>query len=522
MNVGAELVRARHFRGLSIEEISNRTKIRRETLSAIEENRVNGLSTLDLRGALRAYAAEVQLDPDDVIERYVAQFEAQPRVEELTDSKWGIDVFPSEATLAPHAEVAPPLSSTTATNIALEPVAAAPMGEPGQIENTDKTQPLHSRETMDFLTPVSADNTLIDRTDVPRALTARVSHRSRDGHRYGALAYGALAVVGLIGGAAGFLLAEYSHRWRPASETPPVASIRRNSPEESNQRQNASTERRGETKGDVVARRGFPEQHASEPERPVARSEPRASPAPPVHFIVDAAEGMLFGAVANRRWLGAGNAAPLIREGMKYRLYRLTGPLGERLGGAARPPPESCSNPTVRIADAPPGDEDVIAVSDDSNALPRAPSVQSTRQVAYRDRVAQWLRARGIADPSLNITQLLRVDLEGDNVDEVLIAANRLRGAGTSAQTGDYAVVLMRKITAGAVQTIPLAEEYYPTGCIADCAPAAHRVAAVLDVSGDGVMEVILSWRNYEARGKSIYRAEEGGMVRTLAWECAL
>jgi hypothetical protein len=43
----------------------------------------------------------------------------------------------------------------------------------------------------------------------------------------------------------------------------------------------------------------------------------------------------------------------------------------------------------------------------------------------------------------------------------------------------------------------------------------------VLDVSGDGVMEVVLSWRNYEARGKSIYRAEEGGMVRTLAWECA-
>src|SRR5687767_8848551 len=145
MNVGAELVRARHFRGLSIEEISNRTKIRRETLSAIEDNRVDDLSALDLRGALRAYAAEVQLDPDDVIERYVAQFEAQPRVEELADSKWGIDVFPSEATLAPHAVVAPPLSSTTATNIALGPVAAAPMGEPGQIDNTDKTQPLHRR-----------------------------------------------------------------------------------------------------------------------------------------------------------------------------------------------------------------------------------------------------------------------------------------------------------------------------------------------------------------------------------------
>jgi len=520
MNIGADLVRARHFRGLSIEEISNRTKIRKETLSAIEANRVDELSPLDLRGALRAYAAEVQLDPDAVIERYVAQFEAQPRVKELADSNWGIDVFPSEVTLAPHAVVAPPLSSTTSTNIALPPVADAAMGEPGQIENTDQTQLLHRRETFDFLTTASADNTLFDRTDVPPALAARVGYRSRDGHRYGALAYGALGVVGLIGGAAGFLLAEHFYRWRPASETPPVASIQRRSPQESNQRQNAATERRGETKGDVMARRGFPEP-ASEPERPVGRNEPHASPAPTIHFIVDAAEGILFGAVDNRQWLRAGNAAPLIRDGMKYRLYRLTGRLDERLGGAARPPPETCSNPTVRIADAQPADEDVIAVSGDANALPRAPSVQSTRQLAYRDRVAQWLRARGIADPSPNITQLLRVDLEGDNVDEVLIAANRLRGAGTSAQPGDYAVVLMRKITAGAVQTIPLAEEYYPTGCIADCAPAAHRVAAVLDVSGDGVMEVVLSWRTYKARGKSIYRAEEGGMVRTLAWECA-
>jgi transcriptional regulator with XRE-family HTH domain len=520
MNVGADLVRARHFRGLSIDEISNRTKIRRETLSAIEKNRVDDLSALDWRGALRAYAAEVQLDPDDVIERYVAQFEAQPRVKELADSKWGIDVFPSEATLVPHPVVAPPLSSTPAANIALGPVAAVAVGEPGEIENTDQTQPLHRGETVDFPPPVSADNTLIDRTDVLPALAARVGYRSGDGHRYGALAHGALAVVGLIGAAAGFLLVEYSDRWRPASETTPVASIQRKSPQESNQRQNAATERLDETKGDVMARRGFPE-HASEPERPVGGNEPHASPAPTVHFIVDAAEGILFGAVANRRWLPAGNAAPLIREGMQYRLYRLTGRLDERLGGAARPPPETCSNPTVRIADAQPADEDVIAVSGDSNALPRAPSVQSTRQLAYRDRVAQWLRARGIADPSPNITQLLRVDLEGDNVDEVLIAANRLRGAGTSAQPGDYAMVLMRKITAGAVQTIPLAEEYYPIGCIADCAPAAHRVAAVLDVSGDGVMEVVLSWRNYEARGKSIYRAEKGGMVRALAWECA-
>src|SRR5688572_26803854 len=107
MTVGAELVRARQLCGFSIEEISTRTNVRLDTLSAIEDNRVDDLSTLDLRSAVRAYAAEVHLDPDEIVERYVYQFETPPRTEENADSKWGIDVFLPEAALVP-----PPSSST--------------------------------------------------------------------------------------------------------------------------------------------------------------------------------------------------------------------------------------------------------------------------------------------------------------------------------------------------------------------------------------------------------------------------
>jgi hypothetical protein len=206
---------------------------------------------------------------------------------------------------------------------------------------------------------------------------------------------------------------------------------------------------------------------------------------------------------------------------MKYGLYTLTRRLGESRGGKARPLSEPCSNPSVDIVDVPQVDADVIAVGANWDALPRTPAVHSTRQRAYRDLVAMWLRAKGIADPVVNITQLLRIDLEGDDTDEVLIAANLIRGAGTSARAGDYSVVLLRKIMKGEVQTIPLVEEYYFTGCIGECAPAVHRIAALLDLNGDGVIEVVLAWRDYEGRGKTVYQTEGDEVKKVLSWACA-
>jgi hypothetical protein len=247
-------------------------------------------------------------------------------------------------------------------------------------------------------------------------------------------------------------------------------------------------------------------------------SEPQATHPP--YPIVDAREAILFGAVDDSRWLDAPSAAAAVQDGMTYELYTLTRRIGERRGGKAGPPRETCSNATVTIADVPRGEQDVIAVGGGWNAMPRVPRAQSRQQPVYLDFVAQWLRGRAMTDTRANITQLIRVDLDGDRAEEVLISANVLRGAGTSARAGDYGVVLLRRIAAGDVQIIPLAEEYYPTGCTADCAPARHHVAALLDVNGDGVMEVVLAWENYEGRGKTIYRWDGEKMVKALSWTC--
>jgi cytoskeleton protein RodZ len=79
MTVGAELAEARQSLGLSLDEVSARTKINVERLSAIEQMDTAQLPSLVyLKGFLRAYAVEVQLDPDDIAQRYLSEVEIAP------------------------------------------------------------------------------------------------------------------------------------------------------------------------------------------------------------------------------------------------------------------------------------------------------------------------------------------------------------------------------------------------------------------------------------------------------------
>jgi cytoskeleton protein RodZ len=79
MELIERLRRAREKAGLSIEELSSRTKIQISLLEAIEAGnfeRVPG--GLFVRGFLRAYAREVGLDPEGVVTQYLEEYEVLP------------------------------------------------------------------------------------------------------------------------------------------------------------------------------------------------------------------------------------------------------------------------------------------------------------------------------------------------------------------------------------------------------------------------------------------------------------
>jgi cytoskeletal protein RodZ len=75
MDVGQELRQARLTRGLTLGQVSAATRVTYERLEAIERNKVLGMPLVYVRGYIREFAREVGLDPDDVTERYIAQFE---------------------------------------------------------------------------------------------------------------------------------------------------------------------------------------------------------------------------------------------------------------------------------------------------------------------------------------------------------------------------------------------------------------------------------------------------------------
>jgi cytoskeleton protein RodZ len=75
MRVGSELKTARKKAGITVEVLSKRTKIKVSKLVALEKNDFKNLPTgLYLFSSVRAYAREVHIDPEPIVERLRAKF----------------------------------------------------------------------------------------------------------------------------------------------------------------------------------------------------------------------------------------------------------------------------------------------------------------------------------------------------------------------------------------------------------------------------------------------------------------
>ena len=75
MKIGSELKAARKKAGISVDVIARRTKINVSKLVALEKNDFKNLPTgLYLFSAVRAYAREVSIDPEPIVQRLRAEF----------------------------------------------------------------------------------------------------------------------------------------------------------------------------------------------------------------------------------------------------------------------------------------------------------------------------------------------------------------------------------------------------------------------------------------------------------------
>lgn len=223
--------------------------------------------------------------------------------------------------------------------------------------------------------------------------------------------------------------------------------------------------------------------------------------------VGDVPTGVLLGGAQQGRWLSLAEVSP--RGGEIYQLYSAEAYLGTAEGGTSySQPPNFLSDQLIDLTPAPQAGQEIFAIGGEWNALPRPFQVLSNDIDLYRETVAERLRINGLADSAAQIHQTLRVDLDGNGGDEVLIAAAHFANRQLPVITaGDYSLIILRTVVSDTVVSIPLVENYYTT----DESPAVanlYTVMAILDLNGDGRMEVVVRGERYEGQLTAVYEVE--------------
>lgn len=230
--------------------------------------------------------------------------------------------------------------------------------------------------------------------------------------------------------------------------------------------------------------------------------------------LVDMKSGYLLGGTVQkgkkREFIEATKMTKTLGARAPYQIYSATKLLGRGVGDKPKSQDAPCED-TLFVSVSPnKGTQSEFAIAGGWNALPRVPRIEKGDQPIYRNAVARVLKSHGIKRPHVVITQQWRVDLEGDGQSEVLISATDKRGDANSisadTRAGQYSLVMMRKIVRGKVQTMLLHSEFYPQAKKFN-APTFFRIAAVLDVDGDGTMEIITRGKYYEGDWTMILNA---------------
>lgn len=259
----------------------------------------------------------------------------------------------------------------------------------------------------------------------------------------------------------------------------------------------------------------------AEPPTPTPTPTGVAIPGGPLYPVVDAESGYLLGGTQNGQWIDAQTYAVHLQDTERpYNIYTMAGYQGRITGSPPVAPGGVCSQPLVTFH--PSHDlAGAIALVARWEAAPRLAQSLPTNTAVYREAVAALLQEQGLAEPEVQIDSIQRIDLEGDGVDEVLIAASRL-AAGTSAPpvaAGDYSLVALRQVAGDAAVTIPLALDVYAEANEL-AYPFQYRILGLLDLNGDGRLEIVMAADRYEGQRLTVYEVTSSGVQPVLQAGC--
>jgi hypothetical protein len=239
--------------------------------------------------------------------------------------------------------------------------------------------------------------------------------------------------------------------------------------------------------------------------------------------IIEVRSGGLLGGVENGKFLDAKTTFGRLSGAQKYSLYGIKGRTGE-LTATVQAPDEPCEDFYYAKTELEGQKGTAIGAGRTWNVVPRTPKAINLKDKTYLKVVSGILRSKGVPRAKPIIEQAVKVDLDGDGVDEVLLTASSYGGKiQPGAKANDYSFVVVRKIVAGKVKNIMIAEEYIKK-TVNFGAPSRFELSAIADLNGDGKMEIVLYGEYYEGSGASVYEIKAGKAVeiKTLETGCGV
>ncbi|MDH3539985.1 MAG: hypothetical protein OEP52_08330 [Acidimicrobiia bacterium] len=214
-----------------------------------------------------------------------------------------------------------------------------------------------------------------------------------------------------------------------------------------------------------------------------------------------------------------------VSGGEDYQVVRLDEPITSTTGSEARPSCEPLDLVSVEFDPAIPGDfleVDALAIQTGTAVRPYPVQSLALSIPTYIQATSELLETRVAGIPIINLTQVIRTDLEGDGTDEVIVAASTIPDDLISSQVGDYSIVYLRKVIEGELQTAILGVSIVEDldNLFQDL--AVFNVAAVADLNGDGTMEIVINGIVWEGAFLQAweYINDDLGPVEVLSCGC--
>jgi FG-GAP repeat. len=240
--------------------------------------------------------------------------------------------------------------------------------------------------------------------------------------------------------------------------------------------------------------------------------------------IVDVQYGYLIGAAENGKWIESDPAKKSVKAGAKLQVYGAAGAVGAASVVKLDTQNEPCEDrPTVKLNPKKP--KGAIAFAPKWNPLPRKPQTVDVKDKKYVDAVREFLSERGLKDPVVQITQAVKIDIDGDGGDAVVVSATHYKSGDEipdESAPNTYSFVMLVRFSQGKAEKQLVDGEFYPEPKPEAAPPNKFEIAAIADLNGDGKIDIVVRSRYYEGDEVSVYERTASGFNKALSVGCGL